>query len=99
MRRRFAYLALWAIAAGLLLVGVILASMGTAVVSDAVDVQGDSGTWVSREIPVGGWGVGSLVLGAVTVLVLLFLNAYRGAPPRTRGEATAPDSPDSPVER
>lgn len=59
-----------------------------------------SGTWASpREIPVGGWGIGCLVLGALTVLVLLFLNAYRGAPPRTRGEATAPDSPDSPVER
>ncbi len=74
-------------------------STGTAVVSDAVNVHGDSGTWVSREIPVGGWGIGCLVLGALTVLVLLFLNAYRGAPPRTRGEVTAPDSSDTPVER
>jgi hypothetical protein len=82
MRPRLAYLALWAIAAGLLLLGTILASTGTASVADVVNQDNGVTTYVSREIPVGGWGVGFLILGAVTVLVLLFLDSYRGAPQR-----------------
>ncbi|CAN5162012.1 hypothetical protein BH11ACT5_BH11ACT5_11540 [soil metagenome] len=88
---RRSYIALWIVDLLLLAVGAVLAGIQSVSVTPS---EPDAfGNYLSTAVFVGGWGAGLLGLGIVTLIVLLFLNAFSGGPLFIR-EREEPDNSD-----
>lgn len=75
---RRSYIALWIVDLLLLGVGAILTGIQNVSVSESAPDA--NGTYPTVAVFVGGWGAGLLALGVVTLLVVLFLDAFTGGP-------------------
>ena len=87
---RRSYVALWLADLVLLAVGAILAGIQNVFVTASEPAP--NGNYPSIAVFVGGWGAGLLGLGIVTLIVLLFLNAFTGGPLFMRERAQPGDS-------
>lgn len=75
---RRSYVALWALVVLLLGIGAALTSIQNVLVTSTV--PDPDGQLPTTAIFVGGWGAAALGAGLVTLIVLLFLNAFTGGP-------------------